>query len=228
MSRLLRLTRSPTVGNDGPSAREGAGVAPSSAHGRRTKAPLHWPHHGEVAAIERGDLGAPEPLGCGHHRGVDRPERQVAVGRHQLGDAKPVRGRNRVRNEVAGGEVAEEADVGVDAEACTKQVGHLSDDQLRDDQGSRVGLQQLEALGVVRVVTVDVGVERPCVDDQGDEPTSPERICSMRSETCAWPLAPAPAARSRRRARVPPRCASIASRVSCETVVPRRWASVVV
>jgi hypothetical protein len=52
-----------------------------------------------------------------------------------------------------------------------------------------VGLQQLQASGVVGVVGVDVGVERPGVDDQRDGASSEARISSIRSETSLWPLA---------------------------------------
>lgn len=87
-------------------------------------------------------------------------------------------------------------------------------------------LEQLEAGSMMPVVAVDVGIERPGVDDQRDDVTSPEMISSIRSEMSDRPLAPAPAASRRRR---PPRGASskvsIASRVSSDTVTPRRFAS---
>lgn len=78
---------------------------------------------------------------------------------------------------------------------------------------------------MVTVVAVDVRVQRAGVDDQGDDGTSLARISSIRSEMSSWPLAPAAAASSLRRARWPPRWAAIASRVSSDTVVPRRCAS---
>lgn len=52
-------------------------------------------------------------------------------------------------------------------------------------------LEQLEAGLVIAVVPVDVGIERPRVDDQRDAPTSPASSSSIRSETSAWPPAPA-------------------------------------
>jgi hypothetical protein len=45
-----------------------------------------------------------------------------------------------------------------------------------------VCLEQFEALGVMSVVAVDVGVERAGVDDLCDCATSPEMISSIRSE----------------------------------------------
>ncbi len=88
-----------------------------------------------------------------------------------------------------------------------------------------MGLEKFEARLVVSIVSIDVGEQRPGVDDQSDEPNSAARISSIRSEISVRPLAPAPAARSRLRPVRPPRCASIASLVSSEIVVPRRCAS---
>jgi hypothetical protein len=50
----------------------------------------------------------------------------------------------------------------------------------RHDERARVCLEQFEALGVVAVVAVDVGVQRAGVDDQCDCATSPEMISSIR------------------------------------------------
>lgn len=76
---------------------------------------------------------------------------------------------------------------------------------------------------MVSVVDVQVGVQRAAVDDDRYDDTSSARICSIRSETSSRPLRPAPAPRSARRG--PPRCASMASRVNAEIVMPRRSAS---
>ena len=43
-------------------------------------------------------------------------------------------------------------------------------------------LEQLEAGDVMAVITVDVSIERPGIDDQGDPATSAARIASIRSE----------------------------------------------
>jgi hypothetical protein len=42
--------------------------------------------------------------------------------------------------------------------------------------------QELERFGVVPVVGIDVGIQRPGVDDEGYRVTSAARISSMRSE----------------------------------------------
>ncbi len=88
-----------------------------------------------------------------------------------------------------------------------------------------MGLEQLQAGGMVPVVAIDVGVEGPGVDDQCDGWTSLARISSIRSEISARPLAPAPAASSLRLPCWAPSRFSIASRVSSDTVLPRRSAS---
>jgi hypothetical protein len=54
-----------------------------------------------------------------------------------------------------------------------------------------VGFEQFEALGVVVVVFVDVGVERAGVDEESYRETSSRRISSMRTETSCEPLLPA-------------------------------------
>ena len=68
-----------------------------------------------------------------------------------------------------------------------------------------MGLEQFEALGVVVVVCVDVGVERAGVDEKGYRETSSRRISSMRTETSCEPLLPAAAAINFRRPNPPPR-----------------------
>lgn len=88
-----------------------------------------------------------------------------------------------------------------------------------------MGFKKLEARPLVLIVSIDVGEERPGVDDQSDEPNSAAKISSIRSEMSVRPLAPAPAARSRLRPARTPRCASMASLVSSEIVVLRRCAS---
>ena len=86
-------------------------------------------------------------------------------------------------------------------------------------------LEKLKAFGMVAVVCVDVGVQRPGVDQERYGRTSARRISSIRSEMSDRPLAPAAAAISWRRPRWEPKCSSIASLVTSETVVARRSAS---
>ena len=84
-------------------------------------------------------------------------------------------------------------------------------------------LKKLKGWFVVAIVEVDIGVKRSRVDQQGYRATSLLRISSIRSDMSDRPLRAAFAARSFRLP--PPRCASIASLVSLETVVFRRLAS---
>jgi hypothetical protein len=180
---------------------------------------------GEAPSIDGRDVIGLEPLGGSDDRGVHCAERQVAVLRHEFGDAHPVGRRDWFNDQIASGEITQETHLGVDAESRAEQVGHLGDHEGGHDQGPRVRFEQIEACGVVAVVSVDVGVQRAGVDDQCDEPTSLASISSMRSEMSARPLAPAPEARSRRLPRGAASSVSIASRVSADTVIPRRWAS---
>jgi hypothetical protein len=82
----------------------------------------------------------------------------------------------------AGREVSQEPDLWLDAEARGDEIRDLAHDEDRDEQRPRVPLDQFEALGAVTAVGVDVGVERPDVDQERDSPTSFDRISSMRSE----------------------------------------------
>jgi hypothetical protein len=149
----------------------------------------------EVPPVDRRDFGDTETLGRGDDRRVDRAKRQVAIARDQLGDTDPVRCRHRLDLEGAGREIAEEADLGLGAEARRQQVDDLGDDQRWDDQRAGMGLQQLERRLMMSVVGVDVRVERTGVDDdRGYGATSAARISSIRSETSLCPLRPVPAA----------------------------------
>jgi PPOX class probable F420-dependent enzyme len=173
-------------------------------------------HDGEVTVIDRGDVVHAETF-CNSDDGcVNRAEREVAVLHDQLGDPHPVGRRNWLGDEVAGSEIAEEVDLGIDAQSGAEQVEHFGNDESRHDQRPGVRLEQFEACPMMSVIAVDVGVERAGVDDQRDESTSLARSSSMRSEMSARPLAPAPAPRSRRLPCGASSNVSIASRVSCD------------
>ena len=156
---------------------------------------------------------------------VGGAEWEVAVPADEFGDAEPVGRSDVLGDEVAGGEITEEPDLGLGAQPGRHEVRDFGDDQHRYQQWSGMGFEQIEAGRVVPVVGVDVRVQRAGLDDQCDAPTSLARISSIRSEMSCRPLDPAAAASNRRRVRGPPRCASMASRVSSDTVVPRRSAS---
>jgi hypothetical protein len=94
--------------------------------------------------------------------------------------------------------------IGSGTEAGAEQVHDLGDDEDGNDQWAWMGLQKFKAFPVMPVVSIDVGVERPGIDDEGDQATSDRRICSICSETSDKPLRPAPAAKSRRRPLPPP------------------------
>lgn len=126
--------------------------------------------------------------------------------------------------EGAASEVAEEAGFCFPAESRGQQVRNLGDDERGDDEWARVRLQQFEARGMMRVVGVDVRIQRAGGDDQRDG-DSARMISSTRSEMSLRPLRPAAAAPNLRRDPVAPRCASSAVRVISAMVVPRRCAS---
>jgi hypothetical protein len=110
-----------------------------------------------------------------------------------------------LQDEGACAEVAEKAGLCFPSESRGEQVCDLGDDERGDDERPGVGLEQFEAGSVVRVVGVDVRVERTGVDDQRDGADSARMISSTRSEMSLRPLRPAAAALSVRRAPPLPR-----------------------
>lgn len=118
----------------------------------------------EVPSVQRGHLADLQPFGCGDDGGIYRAEREVAKTSGQLGDAQPVTGDDGLRVQRAGREVAQEPDLRLDTEARRDEVGNLAHDEDRDEQRPRVALEQFEALGVVAVVSVDVGVKGTGID----------------------------------------------------------------
>ncbi len=176
-----------------------------------------------MPAIEGRELHDAKTLCSGDHRGVDRPERQVSIVGYELGDPDPIGRPNWFRDQVSCRQVTEESNLSLGAKPGLEQVRHLSHDELRDDQRPRMAFREGQAGFVVSIVFVDVGVQRPGIDDQRDRVASRRRISSMRRAVCVRPLRPDFAAISRRRP--PPRWDSMASRVTSETLVPRRAAS---
>ena len=146
-------------------------------------------HDAEVASVDGRDVGDVAALGGGDHRRVDGAEREVAIVGDEFGDSQPVSGGHGLDRECAGSEVAEEADFGLDAESGREQVGHLGDDEDRDDQRADVRFEKLERCRVMRIVRIDVGVQGARVDEQRRyRATSAARISSMRSDTSVLPL----------------------------------------
>jgi len=111
---------------------------------------------------------------------------------------------DRLQRERAGREIAEEAGLRLPADSRPEQVGDFGDDQRRNDERTGVCLQQFETGNMVRVVGVDVRVERAGVDDQRDG-DSARMISSTRGEMSLRPLRPAAAAPNRRREPLEPR-----------------------
>lgn len=160
------------------------------------------PDHGEVDAVDGGNLSDAQSLGCGYDGCVDGAERQVAISNDEFSNAQPIGGSHRLNAEGAACQVPEEADLGFRTQTCSEQVGHLGDDERGDDQRARMCFEEFQRWPVVGIVSIDVRIERPSVDDQrGYCATSAARISSIRSEMSVRPLRPAPAAPRVRRSR---------------------------
>jgi hypothetical protein len=184
-----------------PAPRDGPAARPPTAGlgGLRNQfetVDVAWSHDAEVAAIESGNGPEVEPLGGSHHGGVDGAERQVGVLGHEFGDPQPVGGLDGQRRQRPAGQVAKELDFGRRSQAGGEQIRDLGDHQLRHEQRVRVVLQQVQRVGVMSVVSVDVGVERAGIDQQTLQDSSSRRISSIRAEISWRPLRPAAAASS--------------------------------
>jgi hypothetical protein len=177
-----------------------------------------WSNHREMASIQRCHGTDTESLGERNHGRVDRPEGKVVVTAHQFGDPYPIASLHWLGDQISGGEVTEEPNLRTPAQACFDQIGDFGNDELRHQQGTRMGFQEPQARFVIAVVFVDVGVQRSGIDDQRDRPVSSRMISLMRRAVSWVPLRPALAASSFLRAR-PPRWISIASRVMSATVL---------
>lgn len=72
-------------------------------------------YYSKVTTIHRRDLLDLQALSRGDDRRVDGSEREIAIRRDELGDPQPIGGRNGLYREGAAREVAEEADLRLDA-----------------------------------------------------------------------------------------------------------------
>lgn len=178
--------------------------------------------NGEMPTVDRGDLVDPESFRTGDHRRVHGAQGQAAVLVDQVSDPQPVGRVDGLDIERPGGQVREEAQLGLCTKPGTEQVDHLGDHEGGDDQRSRVSFQQIRAGLVMLVVGVDIRVQRTGVDYEGYDATSLARISSMRSEMSCRPLRPAPRAPSTRRPLVvSPRSRSSAR--AAGTIAANRW-----
>jgi hypothetical protein len=145
--------------------------------------PIDMPgsHHPHVAMIQGRDVGHSESLGQRHQRGVGRAQLDVSVPNHELGYPQPVGRVHGFGREGPAGKIAEEEDLGVRTQPLTDQVGGFADDELRDDERPGVGGEQLQALGVMTVVAIDIRIERAGVDDERGQRASARRISLIRS-----------------------------------------------
>lgn len=148
-----------------------------------------------MSPVEGCDLCDVEALCSSNYRCVNGSEGEIPVPTHQLGDVEPVTGHHRLDRELACGEITEKTDFGLYTQPTPDEVDDLGDDKGREDQGTRVGDQELNRIAMMAVIGVDVRVERSGINQGGYLATSAAKISSMRSEMSSRPLRPAPAAR---------------------------------
>lgn len=65
--------------------------------------------------IERRYVGNAESFGTYDNRCIRRPQREIAIDRYKLGDPQPIRWMHWFDRERAGGNVAQESDLWLDA-----------------------------------------------------------------------------------------------------------------
>jgi hypothetical protein len=88
---------------------------------------------GEVATFRSGDDGR-----------VNGSKRQVSVGRDEFGNPEPVDGADRLSEEAARSQVAEEADLGIWSESGLDEVRYLGDGQDGERRVARDALRSAE------------------------------------------------------------------------------------
>ena len=118
-------------------------------------------HDGEVSPVQCSDYTNIQSFGQRDYGSIDRPERQVTVPPHELGDPQPIARLNGHHQKVACREITEEADFSGPAETSLEKVGNLGDDELWDDKWSRVSFEQCETRLVTAIILIDVGIKRP-------------------------------------------------------------------
>lgn len=156
-----------------------------------------------MPSIQRRDDLEVESFGKRHDGCIDSPQRQIAVSGYELCDPYPIAWKYRCSRKVPRGQIPKESHFCCPAEASLNEIGDFGDDELRHEQWPRVGLEELQASFMIRVVLVDVRIKRPGIDDQRDRRASCRMISSIRRAVSRRPLRPALAAIRRRRA-LPP------------------------
>jgi hypothetical protein len=110
------------------------------------------------ASIQRRDRVDTESLGKRDDRCVHGAERKVVIPAYELRDAHPITREHGLGEEIPGGEITDEPDLGRPAQARFEEISDFGDDELRHQQRAWMRLQQTETHLVVAVVFVDVGV----------------------------------------------------------------------
>lgn len=157
-----------------------------------------------MASIECRDRRCAESFGRRDDGGVDYPEWEVGVALDELRNPQPVRRMDRIGDQISHDEVTQESKLRVQLQATTDQVCRFGDCEQWDEQRAACLFEQLETTPVRGIVRIDVGDERTGVDyERRTSPQSSARISSIRDAMSPPPLAPAPAARKRRRGPLP-------------------------
>jgi hypothetical protein len=120
----------------------------------------------EVAAVQGRDGTDTKPFGERDYRCIDCPEGKIVIPTDQLRDAHPVAGEHRLCEKISRREISEEANLCLPTKPCFDEIRDFGNDQLRNQQRTGMRLEKTQTLFMIAVILVDVGVERPGIDDQ--------------------------------------------------------------
>jgi hypothetical protein len=134
----------------------------------------------EVPPVKCGDFGDLESLRGRDDGRVDCSKREVFILSHELRDPDPLTRLDGLGDEVSRREVPQEPHFGFRAQSSPQQVHDFGHHKLRNDQGTGVRFEDRQARFMVSVIFVDVGIERPRIDDERYRRASLRRISSIR------------------------------------------------
>jgi hypothetical protein len=133
---------------------------------------LVLPHCAEVAEIQSQNLAGPPPLGHGKDRCIDEAQGEIPITGHELAASDHVSGRKVVEGEGAGDKAVYEIESRGGAKVPSQKVVGFGNHGQRDDNGSRVVLDNGLYRSVVPVPSVIEGIETTGLCDQRHAPGS--------------------------------------------------------
>ncbi len=123
-----------------------------------------------------------EALSDRDHRGVSGAKREISVGLHEVGHAVEVGGGQRDEGEDVVPDRAQEPGLSLRAALAFEQVAHLGQDRGGHQQGAWGIIEQGHAAGVMAVLPVGHGHQRPGVPDDHSAGAALGRAAQLRAQ----------------------------------------------